>query len=158
MLYSAIGLCLADVYWANPALLRGWSGVGLLALIGAFCLVFQVLVFLGLFISFAALARQRFALLAVVGALRRAKAELEASAAQVEELAALRERARLAREMHDSLGHALVLVNVKLEAAERLYTRDAAGGAARSLRQRRPMPRRPVITATTTPGQASTRR
>lgn len=46
------------------------------------------------------------------------------------ELAALRERNRLARAMHDGLGHALVLVNVKLEAAERLYARDPAHGAA----------------------------
>ncbi|MEO7911071.1 MAG: sensor histidine kinase, partial [Roseiflexaceae bacterium] len=44
--------------------------------------------------------------------------------------AALRERARLAREMHDSLGHALVVVNVKLEAAQRLYAVEAGRGAA----------------------------
>jgi signal transduction histidine kinase len=42
----------------------------------------------------------------------------------------LRERARLAREMHDSLGHALVTVNVKLEAAQRLYARDPRRGDA----------------------------
>ncbi len=73
---------------------------------------------------------QRFRLLTLVGELRRAKGELEATAAQQEELAVLRERNRLAREMHDSLGHALVAVNVKLEAAQRLYQVDAARGDA----------------------------
>lgn len=42
------------------------------------------------------------------------------NAAQEQELAVLRERTRLAREMHDTLGHALVLISVKLEAAQRL--------------------------------------
>jgi signal transduction histidine kinase len=36
------------------------------------------------------------------------------------EVAVLRERERLARDMHDTLGHALVLATVKLEAAHRL--------------------------------------
>ena len=44
--------------------------------------------------------------------------------AQEQELAVLRERTRLAREMHDTLGHALVLISVKLEAAQRLRERD----------------------------------
>ena len=64
----------------------------------------------------------------LVADLRRAKQELERGAARAEELAALRERIRLAREMHDSLGHALVAVNVKLEAAQRLYAVDADRG------------------------------
>lgn len=67
---------------------------------------------------------------ALIAELRRAKDDLERYATQAEELAALRERTRLAREMHDSLGHALVVVNVKLEAAQRLYARDAARGDA----------------------------
>lgn len=55
---------------------------------------------------------------------------LTASAAQAEELAVLRERARLARSMHDDLGHALVLMNVKLEAAQLLYAHDKTRGDA----------------------------
>jgi signal transduction histidine kinase len=51
--------------------------------------------------------------------------QLAASAAGERELAVLRERARLARDMHDTLGHALVLVSVKLEAARRLRSVDA---------------------------------
>jgi signal transduction histidine kinase len=37
------------------------------------------------------------------------------------ELATLRERERLARDLHDSLGHALVTLSVQLEAVQRLY-------------------------------------
>jgi len=62
--------------------------------------------------------------------LRDAHAALAANAAQAEELAKLRERARLAREMHDNLGYALVTMNIKLEAAQLLYARDPARGDA----------------------------
>lgn len=50
--------------------------------------------------------------------------KLAETAEQEQELAILRERTRLAREMHDTLGHALVLVTVKLEVAQRLRERD----------------------------------
>ncbi len=50
--------------------------------------------------------------------------KLAETATQEQELAVLRERTRLAREMHDTLGHALVLVTVKLEVAQRLRERD----------------------------------
>lgn len=56
--------------------------------------------------------------------LEEAHRRLAETAAQEQELAVLRERTRLAREMHDTLGHALVLVSVKLEAAQRLRERD----------------------------------
>ena len=49
-----------------------------------------------------------------------ANARLRESAAQAEELARSRERNRLAREIHDSLGHYLTVVNVQLEAARAL--------------------------------------
>jgi signal transduction histidine kinase len=52
--------------------------------------------------------------------LKEAHRQLAESAIQEQELAVLRERTRLAREMHDTLGHALVLVAVKLEAAQKL--------------------------------------
>lgn len=56
--------------------------------------------------------------------LEAAHSQLAETAAQEQELAVLRERTRLAREMHDTLGHALVLISVKLEAAQRLRERD----------------------------------
>jgi signal transduction histidine kinase len=61
----------------------------------------------------------------VHGELAEAHGRLAASASQDRELAVLRERGRLARDMHDTLGHALVLVAVKLEAARRLRDVDA---------------------------------
>lgn len=56
--------------------------------------------------------------------LEEAHRQLAQSVAQEQELAVLRERTRLAREMHDTIGHALVLISVKLEAAQRLRKRD----------------------------------
>jgi len=56
--------------------------------------------------------------------LEEAHRKLAESVVQEQELAVLRERTRLSREMHDTLGHALVLVTVKLEAAQRLRTID----------------------------------
>jgi signal transduction histidine kinase len=40
------------------------------------------------------------------------------------ELATLQERERLARDLHDSLGHSLVAVSIQLEAIQRLYKVD----------------------------------
>ena len=74
---------------------------------------------------------ERFKRNALLQELTRANAELEEahrqleqSAAQEQELAVLRERTRLAREVHDTLGHALVLISVKLEVVQRLHECD----------------------------------
>ena len=56
--------------------------------------------------------------------LSEAHQKLADTAAQEQELAVLRERNRLAREMHDTLGHALVLITVKLEVAQKLRERN----------------------------------
>jgi signal transduction histidine kinase len=50
--------------------------------------------------------------------LRTANHRLAEYAAQVEELATMRERNRVAREIHDNLGHYLTVVNVQIEAAK----------------------------------------
>jgi signal transduction histidine kinase len=84
----------------------------------------------GIALFLRALTTQRAQLRHALDALGKAHAELAASAAQQEELAVLRERARLARAMHDDIGHALVLLNVRLEAAQLLYAQDPARGAA----------------------------
>jgi signal transduction histidine kinase len=52
-----------------------------------------------------------------------ANQRLRAHAEQVEELATAKERNRLAREIHDSLGHYLTVINVQLEAARLLLDR-----------------------------------
>ncbi len=50
-----------------------------------------------------------------------ANEKLRASAAQVEELATSAERNRVAREIHDSLGHYLTGINIQLEAARAIF-------------------------------------
>jgi signal transduction histidine kinase len=62
--------------------------------------------------------------------LEAARRDLEAARQSDAELAALRERERLARDMHDSLGHALAALSVQLEAAQRLIRRDPERAAA----------------------------
>ncbi len=56
--------------------------------------------------------------------LEAANAQLRAQAAQAEELATTRERNRLAREIHDGVGHYLTVINVQLEAAQTLMDSD----------------------------------
>jgi signal transduction histidine kinase len=51
--------------------------------------------------------------------------QLEEYAAQVEKLAAVEERNRLAREVHDTIGHRLTAAAVQIEAAQRLIPVDA---------------------------------
>jgi signal transduction histidine kinase len=74
-----------------------------------------------------AFSRQQRALLLQLQA---ANHELEHARERERELAVLRERARLARDMHDTLGHALVTMSVQLEAVQRLYRVDPVRGAA----------------------------
>jgi signal transduction histidine kinase len=58
--------------------------------------------------------------------LSEANGKLREYAMQAEELAATRERNRMAREIHDSLGHCLTVVHVQLEAARTTFDRDPA--------------------------------
>jgi signal transduction histidine kinase len=66
----------------------------------------------------------------LIGELEAAKRQLERAREKEVELAALRERERLARDLHDSLGHGLVTLTVQLEAAQRLYPVDPARASA----------------------------
>jgi signal transduction histidine kinase len=56
--------------------------------------------------------------------------KLRQYAMQVEELAAIQERNRIARDIHDSLGHALTALNVQLQTAKKLW--DIAPTEAKS--------------------------
>lgn len=66
-----------------------------------------------------------------------ANVQLRAQAAQADELATTRERNRLAREIHDGVGHYLTVVKTQLDAASALLpaqpdrARDAVGKAAK---------------------------
>jgi signal transduction histidine kinase len=57
---------------------------------------------------------------ALLEELQGAHSQLQEYALRAEELAVVEERNRLAREMHDTLGHRLTVASVQLEAAERL--------------------------------------
>jgi signal transduction histidine kinase len=61
--------------------------------------------------------------------LQDAHQQLSLYAERVEELAVVEERNRLAREMHDTLGHRLTVAAVQLEGAQRLCPRDPARAA-----------------------------
>ena len=62
--------------------------------------------------------------------LQAAHQDLQTYAAQVEILAASEERNRLAREMHDTVGHHLTVSSVQLEAAQRLISSDSDRAAS----------------------------
>jgi signal transduction histidine kinase len=68
----------------------------------------------------------RLRLEAVLGDLRDSHDQLTAYAAQVAGLSAAAERGRVARDIHDSLGHHLTAVTVQLEKAEAFRHLDAA--------------------------------
>lgn len=57
--------------------------------------------------------------------LEQANVRLAAYATQAEELAVTQERNRLAREIHDNLGHTLTIVNVQIEAAKAVMESDS---------------------------------
>jgi signal transduction histidine kinase len=52
--------------------------------------------------------------------------QLQQYALKIEDLAAVQERNRIAREIHDSLGHALTTLNVQLQTAVKLWARNPA--------------------------------
>src|SRR5215203_1802634 len=56
--------------------------------------------------------------------LEEANAELKRQAAKAKELAISEERARIAREVHDSVGHHLTAINLQLQNAERFGEKD----------------------------------
>ncbi|MFI9757234.1 sensor histidine kinase [Streptomyces sp. NPDC051963] len=68
---------------------------------------------------------------------QRARLELQEYAARVAELSAATERNRMARDIHDSLGHHLTAISVQLEIASefRALDPDAAGRAMTEARQ-----------------------
>jgi signal transduction histidine kinase len=53
-----------------------------------------------------------------------ANAQLREYALRIEELATVQERNRIARDIHDSVGHALTVLNLNLEAALKLWQTD----------------------------------
>jgi signal transduction histidine kinase len=58
--------------------------------------------------------------------LEEAHAQLQQYAKEIEELAITRERTRMAREIHDTLGHYLTIITIQLETISKLQERDPA--------------------------------
>jgi signal transduction histidine kinase len=92
--------------------------------------ILLAVVWIGFGFSMDRLMRSRFRNERLIRELQESQRQLEASAQQGRELAVLRERERLARELHDVLGHALVLAAVKIEAAQRLQPVDSSKATA----------------------------
>lgn len=72
-------------------------------------------------------ARSRLKLQSVLADLETSHQQLQVYAAEVAELATTEERNRLARDIHDGLGHYLAAVNVQLEMAIKLREKNPAG-------------------------------
>lgn len=99
---------------------HGGAAAGFAALSFSFAIVFTlVFTLLAVHSEKARMDIQRLA-----GELGNANRQLREYALRVEELAATRERNRIAREIHDSLGHYLTAVNMQLEAARTLEASD----------------------------------
>lgn len=99
---------------------NGWAIAGYAALAFSFAVLFTI-VFSMLAVQ-AEKARNEVQRLAAE--LREANRRLREYAVQAEELSATRERNRIAREIHDSLGHFLTVANVQIEAARALAPTD----------------------------------
>jgi signal transduction histidine kinase len=116
----AVWIILIVIFVTVAALLAGWATA-----FSAGMVVTAGLAFVVAFTYFALserTARQEVERLAAE--LSAANQKLREYAAQVDELATARERNRVAREIHDSLGHFLTVINVQLEAATLLVERD----------------------------------
>jgi signal transduction histidine kinase len=118
-------------------LLLGWAGVLLLsgfepAEIGANLISLSTgLIFVTVFSAVHNLYRAQTARAeALLAQLTHANAALDAARRREQELAVAEERLRIARDIHDGLGHHLTALTVQLQAAERLVERDPARAAA----------------------------
>lgn len=74
-------------------------------------------------------AKSRSAMAKLVSELDEANSQLRAFSLKVENLSAAQERNRIAREIHDTLGHSLTVVNIQLEAADALLAKNDADKA-----------------------------
>ena len=115
-----------------------WIGLFILLTAGAFVRasgwvsgLLTLLPYVGGYLFFAAFARALARAeaahresQALLTELQEAHRRLQEYAARVEELAVAEERNRLARELHDTLGHRLTVAAVQLEGAQRLIPRD----------------------------------
>ena len=103
---------------------RGWFSGPALPLSTVIGLSVSLFSFLSVFVLLIVLLRSRLESELLVKELQQTKARLEEALSKEQEVAVLKERNRMAREMHDVLGHSLSLIAVKIEAAQRLQAVD----------------------------------
>lgn len=119
----------AIVTFLIAAIISDWKivQVPLGALIG---LSFQWLGSMAIFLFIDGIMRTSRERAKLIGTLEATQKELELARQRDAELAVLRERERLARDLHDSLGHSLVTMSIQLEAIQRLYNVDPEKASA----------------------------
>src|SRR6185437_13409881 len=122
----ALSLLAAGGLWLSSSLafalnMHGWDLSAQLTLLLSF----------GSFVGFSMMFRELLlahkALEGSNAALAVAHSQLQTYSAQMEEVAAIRERNRIAREIHDTLGHSLTLLAVQLETATQFEARGDPG-------------------------------
>jgi two-component system sensor histidine kinase DesK len=125
---ASAGASVFFIYAASFAFLVGpprvstWVVVGIVAVAAVTAVITEPMLFYwlpGVFISAVIGAANIF-----FGEQQRRNAELRLSQAEVRRLARVAERERIARDLHDVLGHTLSLISVKSELAGRLIERD----------------------------------
>jgi signal transduction histidine kinase len=104
-----------DIGWGNLARLTTYEVLGIITPLVA-------MIILSLYIYH--LLKTSGERAKLIAQLQAAQYELELARQRDAETAALRERERLARDMHDGLGHTLAALSVQLEAIQRLYPVD----------------------------------
>jgi signal transduction histidine kinase len=110
---------LATMFFSNTFL--NWANFSTAELFGFFAGWASILFLLVYINHLMRTSRERAVLIA---RLQKTQLELEAARQKEAELAVFQERERLARDMHDTLGHNLVAISVQLEAIQRLYKVD----------------------------------
>ena len=128
--------------WMNAYFLANmnWqrSSIDAITLIPAFCLACAFMYIFNLLIAQRERAEELLHQLKVSNAeLEQAHIQLRHYADEVEEFTIVRERTRLAREIHDSLGHYLSILHIQLETMSKLQARDPSRLAAEIAEARR---------------------
>ena len=113
-------VCILAVVAALIGLVSGWQGV-LPSVLGYLTGVVFVVGFTQVALRE---ARARIEVERLAAELREANDKLRQYAVQAEELATIQERNRLAREIHDGLGHYLTAISMQLQAARAVWESD----------------------------------
>jgi signal transduction histidine kinase len=109
---------------------NGWRLPDDMTLTGALFIAAQVALMMLLYLYIYHVFRTSRERAGLVNELRAANEQLARAQAEQQELVVLRERERMARDLHDGLGHSLVALSVQLEAVQRLYPVDPARASA----------------------------